>query len=567
MKFVYLTSGGIIGLLLIVVLNTNHKQVENKPLSKVAENKNYDTSEFRSFRGNIFENAKNDSSSSISVLGSIKRKKDDDTLNPRTHHKNKNIEAVENKNGSYSSMEDFYKSNVQNIQRIHIDPTQENYITGQQGTIVYIPKNAFIAYGGKKPEDTVTIRLEEFYNLSDILLKNLTTTCDDEKLETAGMVDIRALDSQNRYLKLKKGIQLGIYVPTDSVREDMCSFKGEKLADGNINWKLNYKPADTLYHGVCLYCSLENISFYDPAIDSGKIEVQLTYTDSGIKTCEISPEIYGKGKLLGADHPAYKEVTSSILRYHNNTKNWIVPTFRKEKVVYIINRKKGWENITSKLKVPVGYMQLTDSRRSLTRNFAKLYPKMIDKSTYDPKYAHEKLFTQMGGNFVDSNRAHYYATSSPTIQKAVQGTYKQKNIAVLAAQNTGYFLLTTATMGLINCDAFVKPDDKKFIPLQHNVPLPQLSKKEKTFLILAKGKTILPPKKNNGEHFFKKITDQTEATCVAYQDQDGRVGFYRKTIVIDSEDAIDISYKTMTYEEFYAELKKMDHKKLQKKLS
>lgn len=115
-------------------------------------------------------------------------------------------------------------------------------IVGKQGTRIYLPKNALIERSGKEVTGNVTIRLQEFYNKSDIVLANLHTQSKGQLLVSGGMIHITA-HYRKQQLKLKDGSQMEIDFGAKSHHPDMQVFLG-KMREGEINW-LPQKPTNT----------------------------------------------------------------------------------------------------------------------------------------------------------------------------------------------------------------------------------------------------------------------------------------------------------------------------------
>jgi len=92
----------------------------------------------------------------------------------------------------YPSTDQLLAATRKPDQLFTIDPTQDQIITGKEGTIIRIPANSLVNEKGKVVTSPVTIRLTECYNLTDMILNKLSTSSNGQLLETAGMINVEA---------------------------------------------------------------------------------------------------------------------------------------------------------------------------------------------------------------------------------------------------------------------------------------------------------------------------------------------------------------------------------------
>jgi hypothetical protein len=163
-------------------------------------------------------------------------------LNPQEKSLNRRVEIsierwvpdlVEKK----GTIKDLYKSLEQEKQRNCIDPTRDTILRLEQGTIIYIPANAFATNN----KECVEIRAKEFYKTSDIIMENLSTTSNGRLLETSGMIFIEAA-TKERIIDLQPGKEITILMPTNELRDDMQLFYGERDHSDAMNWLSDNAP-------------------------------------------------------------------------------------------------------------------------------------------------------------------------------------------------------------------------------------------------------------------------------------------------------------------------------------
>jgi hypothetical protein len=114
-------------------------------------------------------------------------------------------------------------------------PDSNIEITGEQGTIIFIPKNILVNETGTPPSDSIIIEIKEAYTPRDIIFSKLTTQTKDKLLETGGMVFIQAT-SGNKILKIKENENMKIsFSVKGKYKEGMKLFEGA-YSDGIILW-------------------------------------------------------------------------------------------------------------------------------------------------------------------------------------------------------------------------------------------------------------------------------------------------------------------------------------------
>ena len=120
------------------------------------------------------------------------------------------------------------------IQFFKINSLRDTSLVGEEGTIITIPENAFtISF-----DEPLTVKLKEYYKMSDIVFSNLTTqTTDNKIIETGGMVHLEVERENGEKLKLKEDKSVGLKFPFKEKKEGMKLFKGVKREDDKILWE------------------------------------------------------------------------------------------------------------------------------------------------------------------------------------------------------------------------------------------------------------------------------------------------------------------------------------------
>jgi hypothetical protein len=121
-------------------------------------------------------------------------------------------------------------------QPISISAAKDTSITYRQGTVLYIKANSFVnEKTGKPVSGKVTVKVKEYYKLSDMILAGLSTTSDGSLLTTGGMLYVEAFaNGQKCKLAPQSAMQISFPGKPDA---KMKLYSGASKKDA-INWKL-----------------------------------------------------------------------------------------------------------------------------------------------------------------------------------------------------------------------------------------------------------------------------------------------------------------------------------------
>ncbi len=128
-------------------------------------------------------------------------------------------------------------------QQYTINPRAAQIITGNSGTMLLIPDNAFTDKSGNPVDGKVKLELVEGIVREDILTMNLGTMSEKGFLETGGMIYLNATTERGDTLIMANGKNIDVEIPTTNVKEGMQLWEGKENVDGSISW-LNPDPID-----------------------------------------------------------------------------------------------------------------------------------------------------------------------------------------------------------------------------------------------------------------------------------------------------------------------------------
>jgi len=334
---------------------------------------------------------------------------------------------------------------------LNIDNSTSNKVEGKEGTILYFPANSFVDAKGNSIEGDVRIRLDECYNVSDMLQSKLSTTSGNRLLETAGMVDVHAT-FKGKEAFLREGAAYNIYFPKNgNVKEDFQLFYGEWNKEGIIDWQL-----------------AEN----DEPIEEEYWEEEQWDGETWIEEGEELETVQPRQSLLADDEACFIQIEKSHIRrgykinnmdYFNwklangQTMNqWFVSNFNpdiemleefcvngyRSEIQFKVDRNGAFKSY---------YVWNSNAIREYDRvlaDFLKTMPPLeLDKLM--PKYTDDHscilTFSSMKGNDRQNFVQQFKAKNKAGIANPLQN---------VEASTLDYFVYSATELGWINCDRF-----------------------------------------------------------------------------------------------------------------
>jgi hypothetical protein len=140
--------------------------------------------------------------------------------------------------GSLQDLQGLFDAAAPPIQNFGMDAANAFTLTGEEGTIINIPPNAFVDENGTPVQGTVNLSLQEIYSPGAMVATNRPSTSGGQLLTTGGSLFFDARQN-GRSLQLAPGTQLGFQVPTDNPDPNMNIFEGTTDNDGNFDWSLS----------------------------------------------------------------------------------------------------------------------------------------------------------------------------------------------------------------------------------------------------------------------------------------------------------------------------------------
>jgi hypothetical protein len=120
-----------------------------------------------------------------------------------------------------------------------IKTNRDTVIKCKEGTLLSIPADAFLTISNKSSVvGEVKISVKEFYKISDMMMQGLTTTSNNQLLETGGMINIKVTSKENNdscILKPKKNIVIAL-ANSDTTNVDRMQLFNGVHGNNPITW-------------------------------------------------------------------------------------------------------------------------------------------------------------------------------------------------------------------------------------------------------------------------------------------------------------------------------------------
>ncbi len=133
-------------------------------------------------------------------------------------------------------LRNLYSQTTTQSDYYQLDPNTDHLIRAQKGTVIHIPRNAFVdATSGESVSQTVQVEIKELYNRSEYLNSNIATISNDQQLIAGGVVYLNASAAGRR---LQLAGDKSIYVEFSQHKEelyDMQLYFGDLNDKGEIN--------------------------------------------------------------------------------------------------------------------------------------------------------------------------------------------------------------------------------------------------------------------------------------------------------------------------------------------
>lgn len=172
--------------------------------------------------------------------------KNSEIVNPKTEEKlppdspcksaKSEISLDDSKGVNSTNLDGLYTWVTPDKQIFDLNPGSSHTLECKNGTLIIVPKNAFIDKEGNTITEIVQLEVVEALNVADMLAYNLTTMNNEKVLQSGGMLYVQPrLNGEKVEIDADK--PLHIEVPTQKIVPEMMAWKGVVDQNGDINWE------------------------------------------------------------------------------------------------------------------------------------------------------------------------------------------------------------------------------------------------------------------------------------------------------------------------------------------
>lgn len=447
-------------------------------------------------------------------------------------------DTKQKRNIPVNSLEDVLENLAPISTTFEIDPAEETTLTGDKGTAVYIPADAFQLGDGTTPTQKVKIELNECYSLTEMIAENMNTTSGHSILETGGMIYFNAT-ANGKQLSLKEGKAFVIGFPKGGQTKEMDLFYDFAMNDTSSTWVLDYKmfAAEAIQQAQTDMTPMEE----DVALNFNyPIEMTNDLFDYGFGTCLTTVTFY-ELKLKGENR--------TIVDYINDASNADSVTAREFlennwRVDFELNIDGN--GVMNNFRVVDGEgTKYTNRAVEIALGFLKSAP-AFDLASYDEEVKPDWDYALgiMGSQSINWDRfkARF---------RAQFAEYKDKAIQQLDRTALDYYMFSATKMGWINCDRFWDIDKEEKTDFIVKTPTP---KDTKVQIIFKDINSIVTGADKDGQFVFNDVSLGRQIKVIGISYDNGKPKMGVAETIID-QDGVELSaFKEFSLDDLEKEL-------------
>lgn len=396
---------------------------------------------------------------------------------------------------------------------LFVNNQEDATVYGKKGTALFFPAGTFVDGDGNDVAGQVKIKLEECYDLSEILAAKLSTTSDGNLIETAGMINVKAFSGSSEVF-LREGRSYELFFPKNgNENNDFRLFYGEWQKDGIINWNV---AEDDLIEDRYDAVQLEQTNL-SARIDSSEPAVQNTSAQIMFnqgQTCfiNISESHFRRGtKISEMDYFNWK------LASGENLNQWFVSNFNPDP--QMLNRfcDEGLRSqITFKVNGSGDFMSYYISQESITdydrliANFLSTMP-ALDLSQLMPNYNDDHAciltFSSRRGDQPEQFVAQF---------KRAHKDNPDKPLSNVDMASLDYFVFNSSQLGWINCDRFLETEENiEFVVNSSSGSDCSVS------MVFSDINSVMKGVKRNNDYVFSNVPKNRDVRIIGLDSRDG----------------------------------------------
>ena len=421
---------------------------------------------------------------------------------------------------------------------------QDTMFVAEKGTIFQLSASSFDVPNGT----LVNLRVRESLSMSDFVRDNLTTTANNQILESGGMLRITA-DVNGKKVNLRKDAKLVVRVPTAKELPNMQYFTGARdphnrkmgwttASNNNISSLSNGRltpPKDLSVQFENLLARLETdrkcdcplvekyTYFFDSVkvLPSKELEALHNLTSSIPSVSKPKLSLWGRIRRFfkGPEEEApvlarKKSKTIQFEERYRMAKN--VPTYCQEMAKFAVQRKMDkatWQQVHFEFRkgdYAGGSFRYGAYDPYIEREAVWKYEPLVTRTKMEINYFKK----------VHAKQMVFFERAKIARQKAFEQALKNRIVSGTASVgDMNAYVFETKSLDWINCDRFYSYPPEKMVAMAINQPY---QNNVDVKLIFKNQKSVLPPTVVNGKLTFANIPRDEEAILVAFKTENGQ---------------------------------------------
>jgi TonB family protein len=441
------------------------------------------------------------------------------------------------------SMSDVYKYFEKKPQVFSIRTDRDTTIICKEGTMIQISANSFISEKtGNSISGTVQLKVKEYYEISDMILANLTTTSEGKILETRGMLHISATNNSENCI-LKPGSEIKTGFPYSGKKEDMDLFYGDVTND-LIDWKLANMTDDVVIQKDLTMITVAPVTESNsevffivedmPEFSGGEQAMRRFLKENAVyPTSMLGKEVEGK-----------VTVTFVVDSEGNTTKIRVVKGLDEtlDKVaVYVVSNFPKWKPgrqrgrpVAVSYTIPVAF----------SAKKVELTIDEIDKAN--------KLEEKLKSFKYDNESAKYLSNSDKF--KKFEEEIRNENYNETSVFEVNRYLFSTTQLGWLNCDRFLNENRK----LTDLFIMNENSDNTIVNVIFHRFKSLIPGSIESEKIVFRNIPEGEKVTIVAIKAVESKILFSVTETAVTEKKEVTLDFQQVTLELLKKEMEKLN---------
>jgi TonB family protein len=404
-----------------------------------------------------------------------------------------------NRADSFVGFSSFYKQVEKTVQTFILNANEDKTIMCKEGTKITIKSNSFETESGRSVKGDIKFQVKEYYKTSDILLANLTTTSNNNILETGGMLYTEAFYNGEK-CQLKEGTTIEIAFPTKDKKDDMKLFSGQWDKE-TINW------------------------IVESATDLSKV-----YSSAVVDEIPSFPG--GEKKMM--------EFLLKKIKYPQNALGQGI-----QGVVYVAF-VVGSDGTLENVKILKGvHPTLDETALSAVNQMPKWKPGKQKGEFVNVRFTLPIRFRSSDGDF-NTNNIQY--------AKDFESRTTDENLQQAEISEISQYIFCASRLGWINCDRFYKDNNPKIDYLVNIGNTENVDIK----IVFNEINSILTGWTNKGKYIFNNVPTGHSITLVAVKYENNQYYLAIKKTNITRNGESSLNFEPMTMSRLKTEMEKLN---------